>query len=410
MQARSVLPAAADGDEIVKRQYTPRQYLDAVIRNGGSRVKAAEELKCTVRCLMQNLKIAAERGETIPDSPYNTRRASYLIEQAEAAHRAAPDGFNVKGVSTLYGAEGEVKQQWVKTDVAQTEQTNALIDALKSVFSEVPKVPQIEAPAESDASLLTIYPIGDAHCGMHAWAEETGEDFDLKIFEADLTSAASRLVAASPASKYAMVVDVGDYIHINDKSNRTPASGHMLDADSRYAKIARVAVKVLRAIVDMALTKHEIVYLYSRPGNHNPDAYVILQVSLGLLYENNPRVIVDQSPSWYVYHEFGKNLIGITHGDKCKMAVLGEIMADDMKEAWGRTTFKTWLTGHIHSDKKYEGRGWTAESFRTLAAADAYSRGAGYRSGRDMKAIVLHEEWGEIERYRVDISRVRKAA
>jgi hypothetical protein len=159
--------------------------------------------------------------------------------------------------------------------------------------------------------------------------------------------------------------------------------------------------------VDMALTKHELVYLYSRPGNHNPDAYVILQVALGLLYEENPRVIVDQSPSWQVYHEFGKNLIGITHGDKCKMKDLGAVMAADMPEAWGRTNFKTWLTGHIHSDNKYEGRGWTAESFRTLAASDAYAKGAGYRSGRDMKAIVLHEQWGEVERHRVDISLVR---
>lgn len=391
----------------MKRQHSLQAYLDAVIKHGGSRVKAAEELGVTTRCLQTNLNKCRERGMEVPESSYNTERSEYMIREAEAAHRAAPDGFNVKGVSTLYGAEGEIKQQWVKTDVAQTEQTVALIDALKAVFSEVPKVPEISAPEASDSSLMTIYPIGDAHCGMHAWAEETGEDFDLKIFESDLTNAASRLVSASPESKYAMVVDVGDYIHINDKSNRTPASGHMLDADSRYAKIARVAVKVLRSIVDMALTKHEIVYLYSRPGNHNPDAYVILQVSLGLLYEDNPRVIVDQSPAWHVYHEFGKNLIGITHGDKCKMTALGEIMAADVPEAWGRTTFKTWLTGHIHSDKKYEGRGWTAESFRTLAAADAYSKGAGYRSGRDMKAIVLHEEWGEIERYRVDISRVR---
>lgn len=393
----------------MKRQYTPRQILEAVERNGGSRVKAAEELKVTTRTIQKNLKLCEERGEDIPPSPYNTDRAGYMIREAEAAHQAAPANFHVKGVSTLYGAEGEVKQQWVKTRADEEAQTNALIDAIKAVFADHPKVPEIAAPAISDSSLMTIYPIGDAHCGMHAWAEETGEDFDLKIFEADLTNAASRLVSASPNSKYGMVVDVGDFIHINDKSNRTPASGHMLDADSRYAKIVRVAVRTLRSVMDMALTKHEYVYGKFRPGNHNPDAYVILQVALALLYEDNPRVIIDQSPAWHIYHEFGRNLIGITHGDKCKMAELGGVMAADVPEAWGRTTFRTWLTGHIHSDRKIEGRGWTAESFRTLAAPDAYSKGAGYRSGRDMKAIVLHEEWGEIERYRVDISRVRKA-
>jgi predicted ArsR family transcriptional regulator len=389
------------------RQHTPQQYLDAVIAAGGSRIKAAEAMGVSLHAIWRNLKTLKEQGVEIPDSPYNTGRAEYMVRAAEDAHHAAPEHFHVKGVSTLYGAEGEIKQQWVKTNADQAEQSQALIDALKDVFSEVPRVPEITGPAFSDSSLMTIYPIGDAHCGMHAWAEEAGEDFDLKIFEADLTSAASRVISAAPPSKYGMVVDLGDYIHVNDKSNRTPGHGHMLDADSRYAKIARVAVRSLRSIVDMALTKHELVYLYSRPGNHNPDAYVILQVALGLLYEENPRVIVDQSPSWQVYHEFGKNLIGITHGDKCKMKDLGAVMAADMPEAWGRTNFKTWLTGHIHSDNKYEGRGWTAESFRTLAASDAYAKGAGYRSGRDMKAIVLHEQWGEVERHRVDISLVR---
>jgi hypothetical protein len=386
-------------------QYTAQDYLDALSRNGGSRIKAAAELKVGVRHFYKTLKTCRERGMAITPPAYATPEA--MAEAAEPAHHAAPEHFHVKGVSTLYGPEGEIKQQWVKTRADQEEQTVALIEALKDVFSEVPKVPEIAAPAFADTSLMTIYPIGDAHCGLHVWGEEAGEDFDLKIFESELTSAASRLISASPPSKYGMVVDVGDYIHINDKSNRTPASGHILDTDSRYPKVVRVAVKTLRSIVDMALTKHEIVYVYSRPGNHNPDAYVILQVALSMLYENNPRVIVDQSPAWYVYHEFGKNLIGITHGDKCKMPELGGIMAADASEAWGRTKFRTWLTGHIHSDKKYEGRDWTAESFRTLAAADAYAKGAGYRSGRDMKAIVLHEQWGEVERHRVDISLVR---
>lgn len=372
--------------------HPPEVYQAAVERNHGDKAAAARDLGVALRTLRENLQ-----------------KARLAPKSSEEAHSAAPEGFHVKAVSTLYDAEGIPKLHWVKTNIEQEAQSQALIEALKAVFSEHPKVPQIPAPPFSDASLLTIYPIGDAHCGMHAWAEEAGEDFDLKIFESELTSAASRVVSAAPPSKYAMVVDLGDYIHINDKSNRTPGHGHMLDADSRYAKIARVAVRSLRSIVDMALTKHEFVHVYSRPGNHNPDAYVILQVSLGLLYEDNPRVIIDQSPAWQVYHEFGKNLIGITHGDKCKMRDLGGVMAADMPAAWGRTEFKTWLTGHIHSDNKYEGRGWTAESFRTLAASDAYAKGAGYRSGRDMKAIVLHEQFGEVERHRVDISQVRRS-
>jgi hypothetical protein len=90
----------------------------------------------------------------------------------------------------------------------------------------------------------------------------------------------------------------------------------VLDTDSRYPKILRVAVKTLRRCIDMALRKHAKVIVAVKPGNHNPDAYVVLQVALGMLYENEPRVEVIQSPAWYTYHRFGNCLLGFTHGDR----------------------------------------------------------------------------------------------
>src|SRR4051812_26097529 len=98
------------------RLLTPQHYLDAVIRNDGNRGAAAKELGVTTRAVFKNLKTCLELGLEVPESPYNTDRAKFMIEQAEAAHHAAPASFSVKGVSTLYSAEGEVKQQWVKTN------------------------------------------------------------------------------------------------------------------------------------------------------------------------------------------------------------------------------------------------------------------------------------------------------
>lgn len=392
------------------RQYTPRQYLEAVIKHGGSRVKAAEDLGVGVRTVITNLNICKERGEEVPASSYNVDRKQYLIEQAEAAHAAAPENFHVRGVSTLYGAEGEIKQQWVKTRVDEDAQLKALIQSIKDAFADTARLEPVATPAHSAADLLTIYPIGDHHVGMHSWSEETGNDYDLKIAEDLLTNAISRLVMSSPPSELAIINDVGDFIHINDKTNRTPASGHILDTDSRYTKIMRVAVKILRRGIDTALTKHHHVHVEIKPGNHNPDSYVALQIALGLLYENEPRVTVNQSPAWYTYYRFGKSLIGFTHGDKCKMEALGEIMAADRAQDWGETLYRYWYTGHVHSRKVYEGRGWTAESFRTLAPGDGYAVGAGYRSGREMNAIVIHKDFGELDRHRVGVEQLVKAA
>ncbi len=392
---------------ISKVQYTVEDVVAAVARNGGSRVKAAAELGIGIRHVFKRLVIAKKRGIDVMAAPMSRATVDTLIQATEAAHHAAPEHFHVKGVSTLVDAEGNVKQQWIKTRSDEEEaNTKALIEAVKLVFAEAPRVLPVEAPAASNADLLTVYPIGDHHVGMHSWAEETANDYDLKVAEDLLVGAMERLVMSAPASELAIINDVGDYTHINDKTNRTPASGHILDTDSRYSKIMRVAVKILRRCIDMALTKHARVILEVKPGNHNPDAFVVLQIALGLLYENEPRVTVTQSPAWYTYFRFGKCLIGFTHGDKSKMEGLGEVMAYDRAEDWGDTTHRYWYTGHIHSRTVLEGKGWTAESFRTLAPGDAYAVGAGYRSGRDMNAIVLDREHGEVERHRVDVSQL----
>jgi hypothetical protein len=382
------------------------ETLEVVRRVGGSRVLAAKEIGVNVRTVFKRMEEARKRGMDIPAAPALTTGS--IIAATEAAHHAAPDKFHVKGVSSLIGADGELKQQWIKTNADAQEQAQALIDAVKREFSELPKVAPVEAPLVTESDLLTVYPIGDHHVGMLSWADETGCDYDIKIAEELLVGAMSRLVMSTPATEIAIINDVGDYIHINDKTNRTPASGHILDTDSRFPKITRAAVKILRRVIDMALTKHKKVIVEIKPGNHNPDAYVILQIALGLLYENETRIEVNQSPAWYTYFRFGKCLLGFTHGDKSKMEGLGETMAADRPQDWGATTHRYWYTGHIHSRKVYEGKGWTAESFRTLAPGDAYSVSAGYRAGRDMNAIVLHKEWGEHERHRVDVSQIRK--
>ena len=390
-----------------KPQFTPAQILETLIRHNGSRILAAEELKTSTKTIIKYIRICKQRGMDVPDSAYDTNRADYLCQQQEAAHHSAPADYHVKGVSTYIDGDGQIRGQWIKTNADEKERFEAMLKGIKEAFADAVPVPTVAPPKLTNEDLMTFYPIGDAHCGMHSWNEETGEDFDLRIFEADLVNAVRRLVRSAPRSKYAAIVDVGDYFHVNDKTNRTPASGHMLDTDSRYSKMIRVGVRTLRTCIELALRKHEIVHAIIRPGNHNPDAYVALQVALGMYYENNPRVIIDQSPAPFVYHEFGKNLIGVTHGDKTKLEALGEIMAADQREAWGRTEFHYWYTGHIHQRRVVEGRDWVAESFRTLAAKDGYATGAGYRSGRDMYAIALHKQWGEVERHRIDISQLR---
>jgi len=53
--------------------------------------------------------------------------------------------------------------------------------------------------------------------------------------------------------------------------------------------------------------------------------------------------------------------------------------------------------------------GTLVERFRTLSARDAWHAESGYLAGREMVLIVLHKEFGEVERHTASLKQVRGA-
>jgi hypothetical protein len=267
----------------------------------------------------------------------------------------------------------------------------------------------VKRPRRFLENSLSAYPIGDAHIGMYSWAEETGNDFDTTIATRELRAAFDLLVDEAPASSVGYLVDVGDFTHADNRSNATPASGHILDVDSRFSRVRRIARDVYRYGIERMLEKHDTVEVFPVPGNHNPDSAGWLAMVLEAYYENNPRVIVETSPSKFFYRRWGKVLLGMTHGDKIKRADLPAIMATDRAQDWGETEFRYWLTGHIHHTRNEEYRGCFVESFNTLAPGDAWHHAAGYRSMQQMQRIDYDKEDGICSRGYAGIRRVRRA-
>jgi hypothetical protein len=109
------------------------------------------------------------------------------------------------------------------------------------------------------------------------------------------------------------------------------------------------------------------------------------------------------------YLRFGKCLLGAHHGDRVKMQDLPLLMAVDRPVDWGQTEFRYISTGHIHHDVVKEVQGVRVESLRTLAGKDPYHAFKGYRSLRDTRCVVYHEDYGEIERYTVGAAMLEAA-
>jgi hypothetical protein len=254
--------------------------------------------------------------------------------------------------------------------------------------------------------LLAVYPFGDPHVGLYVWARECGHDFDLEIGRKLTLGAVDRLVASAPPTHTAILLLLGDVFHMNDQTNQTPAHRHQLDVDSRFVKVLQVGIETYRHAILRALEKHQQVVVKLIPGNHDPQAIWTLAFTLSAYFSNEPRVTVDLEPSKHWFYRFGNVLIGSTHGDTNKPEQLPAIMACDRAKDWGETKHRYWYTGHIHSSNSKEFPGVVWESFRTLAAQDAYAAGHGYRAGRDMRCIVHHKEFGEIERHRCDVAMI----
>ena len=376
-------------DPAIKEWATERQceIIDAY-NEAGSASKAAQLLGCVPSLVTQAIRGAKKRAAKMGYAP-----------DAAMTH-PVPEPFSVKGVSTLYKEDGSVAAQWVKTDRDKNRAEDAIREFVEWLCEDVKGRSQpVKAPAHTADNLLAVYPMGDPHFGLYAWAEETGEDFDLDEAERRTILAVDRLVSSTPKTQTGLLLNLGDFFHADDSKNQTPAEGHALDVDTRHAKGLQVGWRAMKHCIDRMKRHHEIVEVWNMPGNHDPHSSFMLALCLDNLYSNDPRVSVDLSPSLFKYKRFGQCLVASHHGHGAKASDLPLLMAADKPDDWGATRYRYWLCGHIHHKTLKEHPGVYVETFNSLTGTDAWHAGKGYRAAKSMQAIVYHKDFGEVERH-----------
>ncbi len=336
---------------------------------------------------------------------------THIASALEPQHDPVPEGHQIKKTSTLYGPDGSVRSQWVSSSADEIAREKAMVDAWArhaEVYRGLAGTSSLPVRA-CDNDIVTVYPLGDPHVGMMAWAPEAGENFDTKIACSELLACVRMLVASAPPSAEAIICNLGDFMHAQDDSNMTPGHGNQLQVDGRFAKVLDAGHTLLRGIVDAALEKHARVKIRNLPGNHDPRVAAELAMWLRAVYERDPRVTVADAYAAHQYDRFGCNLFGWHHGDRSKASELPAIMATDRPDDWGHTTDRVWHVGHVHHLTRLETPGCIVETHRTMAAKDAWHAGR-YRAGRSLAAIGYHMVYGEVTRNTVGIKRVRAEA
>ena len=361
-----------------------KEYLLGVAEYGSSRL-AAPHLKTTYSSINRGLRVLRQKAAAIDPSLH--------------AHKAPP-GYALRGVSTLLDDDGQVRMTWVKTKQDHQAAMDALRDAVEEIVEPARgTIGPVPAPEFVSCEHLAVYPLGDAHVGMLAWAAEAGESWDLDIAERVICQTIDKVIALAPPAEQALLINLGDFYHVDNFSSKTPAHGNVLDADGRFPKIVRAGLRIKRYIIGRLLERHAHLRVWTLAGNHDESTSVMLALMLQAIYEREPRLDVSTNPARMQVLEFGENLISGMHGHTASEQQAAMYLAAAHREAWGRTSRRVIYRGHVHHDSKTKDHpGVEVETIRIIPPADAWHAGKMYYAARDQKCDVYHKRDGRVLR------------
>jgi hypothetical protein len=377
---------------------TPRQkeYLEAVDKHGSARkTEAALGLtRDTVSSSLRRLhKFAASQG----------------YAPGHFTEGVAP-GYRMGKVTVQRAADGTVERTWERQSPSTENALEALREAVAGILEPIEPLPPVPAPEAANGDLCNLYTYSDFHLGMLAQEEEGGANWDIKIAERTLVGSFAMMLEQSPPAHTGIVNIQGDMLHSDGLLPVTPAHRHVLDQDGRFSRIVAVAIRSIRALINMALEKHPEVHVVICEGNHDEASSVWLRLMFQALYENEPRVTVNASELPFYVFEWGRTMLGFHHGHKVKNEQLPLLFAAQFPDVWGRTVKRAVHCGHRHHCDEKEYNGVTVVQHPTIAARDAYAARGGWIADRAVQSITYSKRFGQVGRVFITPEMLMEAA
>jgi hypothetical protein len=264
---------------------------------------------------------------------------------------------------------------------------------IQKVFEELDP-PKLKEYRYKPGRMMLELPIMDLHLGKLAWAEETGQDYDLKIAEQLYRQTVEDLL--SKVKQINLPIElisfpVGqDFYHVDNKNSMTTA-GTYVDSDTRWQKMYSKGVELLTWTIELLreIAPVEIRYV---AGNHDQTLSYCAVYTLHAYYHNSDSVKVDLSPTQRKYIRYGVNLIGYSHGKEGKR--IEHLMQQERPEDWGATTFREWHLGDLHHEEAREVGGVKIRRISSVTATDAWHAEKGYQSVRMAQAFIWDRDKG----------------
>lgn len=253
---------------------------------------------------------------------------------------------------------------------------------------------------------LLVIDIADLHIGKLSDSLEVGKDFynsDLAVQRA-LEGVRGILDKASGFQIEKILFVIGnDVLHV-DNANKSTTSGTGQDVDRMWYRNYLLARDMYIEVINMLLSVADVHIVYN-PSNHDYISGFMLSDSIYCWFRKHKNITFDVSIAHRKYYQYGKNLIGTSHGDGAKMDSLPLIMSVEAKEYWADVEFRYIYLHHIHHKDVTKFKigkdfhGVTVEYLRSPSGTDSWHHRNGYQhSPKAIEGFLHHKDFGQVAR------------
>ncbi len=304
---------------------------------------------------------------------------------------------DVVSVKHWQSASGEFRFSIVtKEDLTANE--NDILGKVESfIENHSPHYPSIKREIKQSNHLLVINP-ADIHIGKYASHTETGDGYNVEIACNRVLEGLEGLIEKSKGFDVDRVLFCigNDVLHIDNVYNTTTA-GTNQDVDGKWWEHFEVALALYVKCVEILREVAPVDIIHSM-SNHDYQSGFHLAHALKSWFRNDREVTFDISVAHRKYYKYGKNLIGLEHGDGAKMDNLPLLMAQEQPTMWSETKYRYWYLHHLHHKVKHKWRdakdfiGVTVEYMRSPSGTDSWHSRKGFSGVPKAVEGFLHEK------------------
>lgn len=299
----------------------------------------------------------------------------------------------------------EVKQKWVKGPegsqlmVKKDISVDYKKEFLDFVSTHKPKTYPIKSYSGT-RNKLAIVCMFDCHLGKIAFKHYTGNIDNLRYqedYEEEFHKLLDFIKTQSPER---ILLPIGNDLFNVDNARLETLKGTKQSSTEDLHGVFSQGLDLMTLTIE-ALATIAPVDVILIPGNHAPTVETYLAIALKNLYALNPNITVDDRPIGRKYYPYGKNLIGLAHGE-LPLKKYAELLPYEAKEFFSNAEHIEVLVGdkhieEIHKTPIVDGDGLTVRRLAALTKTDLWHFNQGYSLSKRRSYVLIYDKQRGIE-------------